>query len=196
MGPDDDVTPDLLDPLQGLAGIARQRALQAFVTRRPDGSPIGIASVPPSAVTTFQVVSPRPTHTRPATCVEIGCAAQRDGYEYVCPPTPAGRAWARRIRSSCRPAGARLSPVVAARIHGRYTLTVDGSGTETYAFAAGTPCFTQHRVTINRPELYVVRGGDLRGNPRGLMRRHASADDWVDEFANHQDKLATAHQRG
>lgn len=196
MAADEDVTPDLLDPLQGLAGFARQRALQAFGTRGPHGEPQGLLTVDPSAITTYQVVSPRQTHTRPATCAEVDCAAERDGFAVVCDLTPQGRAWARRLRSVCRPAGARLSPVVAARIHGRYTITVDATGVETYTFPAGTPCFTSHRVTLDRPELYIVRGGDLRGNPRRIMRRVERPDQWVDEFATNQDQIATRVQRG
>jgi hypothetical protein len=193
---DHDVTPDLLDPLQGLTGPARQRAVAASLTHDPAGRPLGLAEFPPAAITTYQVVAPRPTHTRTAGCAEVGCEAQRDGFKVICPPTDQGRAWARRIRTTCRPAGARLSPVVAARIHGRYTLDVDPSGAETYTFGAGTPCFTAHRVTIDRPELYVVRGGDLRGNPRRQLRRLDRADQWVDEFQTNQDQIATRIERG
>jgi hypothetical protein len=45
-------------------------------------------------------------------------------------------------------------------------------------------------VPLERPELYVVRGGDWRGNPRGEVRRHSGPDSWVNDFAEHQDRIA------
>jgi hypothetical protein len=50
---------------------------------------------------------------------------------------------------------------------------------------------------LERPELYIVREGDWRGNPRGTPpRRHARAADWVDEAMEHQDRINTARERG
>ncbi len=179
--------PRTLDPLAGMTGPIRRNAIASFST-------MGLgANLPASATTTFQIAAPRSTHTTPAACAEVDCAAWRGGFNVVCDHTATGRAWARRIRTLCRPAGARLSPVVAARVHGRYTLTVDGSGAETFTFAAGTPCFTEHRRTLDRPELYVVRDGDIRGNPRRTpIRTHDKPELWIEESAEHLDALHRA----
>jgi hypothetical protein len=65
-------------------------------------------------------------------------------------------------------------------------------------FEPGQPCFAaaRHTVPNGRPELYVVRGGDWRGNPRRDVRRHARPDDWIDDMAGTLDRLKTAHDRG
>ena len=69
--------------------------------------------------------------------------------------------------------------------------------TTVFVFDAGQPCFQagQHRAPLEREPLYVVRGGDSRGNPTRFRRVHASADSWVDDFATNQDHLNTAAQR-
>jgi hypothetical protein len=41
-----------------------------------------------------------------------------------------------------------------------------------------------------------VRDGDFRGNPTGRRRMHASGADWVEDFAEHQAKLADQQQKG
>lgn len=65
-------------------------------------------------------------------------------------------------------------------------------------YKPGTPCFKrgEHRVPIGREPFFTVTGGDWRGNPRGTGMRHNNGENWVDDFANHQDKLKTALERG
>ena len=40
-----------------------------------------------------------------------------------------------------------------------------------FTFEAGQQCFTQHHVP-DRPQFFVVRDGDWRGNPTGQNRLH------------------------
>lgn len=177
--------PRLLDQLPGLGEIQRQRTVTAF-----GGSGMG-ANWGPVNTRTFQIASPRQTHTRPATCAEAGCAAYQGGFNVVCPPTPQGRAWFYAIRQHCRPAAARLAPAVAARITRRYVQTTGPDGSVTFTFPAGTPCFTAHRVSLERPELFIVRGGDVRGDPRREEPRlHTRPELWVEESAEHLETLA------
>jgi hypothetical protein len=66
-------------------------------------------------------------------------------------------------------------------------------------YPPGTPCMKrgEHRAPIGRPPLFVVSGGDWRGNPRGTpTRRFNRAEDWIDEFANHQIGVAEKVKRG
>lgn len=73
-----------------------------------------------------------------------------------------------------------------------------------FLYKPGNKCFhnipgdpLRHRLPIGRPPFYLVAGGDWRGNPRGTpTMTHRRPEDWIDDFANHQDKLATAFQRG
>lgn len=92
-----------------------------------------------------------------------------------------GQRWAYHIRK------------VAGR---RYTERKDPSGMTLFAFDAGQKCFEKHHVPVGRPELFVVRGGDWRGNPRGERRRHTRPEFWVEDFALHQQAIADARNKG
>lgn len=63
-------------------------------------------------------------------------------------------------------------------------------------FPAGQKCFAQHVVPLEREPIFYVKGGDWRGNPRQIPTTVRAANDWVDDFANHQDQLNTAHEKG
>jgi hypothetical protein len=67
-----------------------------------------------------------------------------------------------------------------------------------FSFEAGQRCFDagNHRARLDRPELYLVRGGDWRGNPTGEQRQHANAADWVEDFGEHQQRIADQIERG
>jgi hypothetical protein len=137
-------------------------------------------NMPVSAYQTFQVASPLATHWRPATCEEADCEQYANG-------------WRVRVEG--------LSPedLHAIRTSGRQFHSVDVAEGETWlVFEPGQPCFkaAAHKVPLGRPELYVVRGGDWRGNPRHEIKQHQRAEDWVDHFATHQDKLAESIERG
>lgn len=138
--------------------------------------------VGPEHYKTYQIVAPRATHTRPATCAEVECANYTRGFKVACDTSTAlGSAQAKYI----------------AEISGRqYKATTHGTMVE-FAFPAGQHCFARHRVSNEREPLFVVKGGDHRGNPRGIAAtRHANADEWVDDFANHQIKVAERFERG
>lgn len=70
-----------------------------------------------------------------------------------------------------------------------------------FVYGPGNKCFknvgeTAHRVPIGRPPNLLVVGGDWRGNPRRSLVRHTRVEYWVEDFAEHQSKLAQAVQRG
>jgi hypothetical protein len=76
-----------------------------------------------------------------------------------------------------------------------------------FSFPPGQRCFSTvvrsdrvvagHPMRIDRPELFLVSDGDWRGNPYGTAPYvHTRPEDWVDDFANHQNALAEAAQRG
>lgn len=134
---------------------------------------------PPQAYKTYSVAQPLATHWRPATCAEAGCLNYLNG-------------WRVRVEG--------LTPELlhAATSSGRKFTRQDVAEGETWlVFEAGQPCFaaSAHRVLTGRPQRFFERGGDWRGNPRG-ERRELNPADWLDSFANHQDRLATAIGRG
>ncbi|MFF5842114.1 hypothetical protein ACFY74_11675 [Streptomyces massasporeus] len=135
----------------------------------------------PEMYKSYAMVSPLSTHTRQATCEEVGCDQYRRG-------------WRVRVES--------LTPDLlhAARTSGRkYTEQSVAEGETYLVFEAGQACFkaSTHRAPIGRQPLYLVRDGDHRGNPRGTKARlHQRAEDWVEDFAEHQQALADEIKKG
>lgn len=121
----------------------------------------------------------------PATCEQIDCAPHLHGWTTrVDETTDLGQAQAHYIR---RQSGR------------RFTEQRRPDGTTEFTFEAGQACFAQgeHRRAIEREPLYVVRGGDWRGNPRCTPARvHRDARDWVDDCGEHLDTLAERRARG
>lgn len=130
--------------------------------------------LPVQAYKTYEIRSPIATHFRTGTCDEVGCLAQRNGWRTkVDEMTDLGQRQAHYIR----------------RQSGR-KFTEDREGVTVFTFPAGQQCFTTHKVPLERPELYIVRGGDWRGNPTRDVYRHTSPGSWVDDMAEHQDRIA------
>jgi len=136
----------------------------------------------PESYKTYAVVSPLSTHFRKATCAEADCAYYRDGFQV-------------RVEG--------LAPQVlhAVQHSGRkYTVQKVAEGETYLAFEAGQPCLRAalHRVRVSdRPPLYVVRDGDWRGNPRRTKDRvHHTPDNWLDDFADHQQRIVDEIAKG
>ncbi|MES2209441.1 MAG: hypothetical protein V4515_04560 [Chloroflexota bacterium] len=136
-------------------------------------------------MTTYGLHRPRATHTRPASCVQVECPQWRDG-------------WSSLIDESSD-----LGRTQGAWIRGgsgrRFTEHRTPAGPTRFDFAPGQVCFAaaDHTVPLDRPPLYIVRGGDWRGNPRRIpVRRHTRAEDWRDDFGDHQQQLRDAQLRG
>lgn len=122
---------------------------------------------------TWQIARPRSTHFRPATCAEVECDPHVHGWVTIVP------------------ASSDLEGIV--RTSGRaFTEERQDGGLVAFTFPSGQRCFQadMHTVPLGRPELYVVRDGDWRGNPRGTRpKRYDQAYQWVDDMACHLDRL-------
>lgn len=140
-------------------------------------------NLPASAYKTYRIVSPQSTHFRPVGCSEYGCAAYENGWKSLIDErTELGQKQAYYIR---RESGRKY--VEAAQLNGL---------TE-FFFEAGQQCFGEHQMRLDRPEFYYVTGGDWRGNPLGIApRKHANAADWVEDFGEHQQRLADQQRKG
>lgn len=139
--------------------------------------------LPARAYKTYSVSSPLTTHWKPATCEDAGCAPYMNGWQtFIDESSELGQRQAHYIR---RQSGRHFTEE-----RNEHNVTV-------FTFTAGQPCFKsqEHKVPVGRPEIYVVKDGDWRGS-RGIIRRHVRADDWVDDFATHQDALAARRARG
>lgn len=135
--------------------------------------------MPVTAYRTYAVQTPRATHTRPATCEEYGCLARQHG-------------WTTQIDVSTD-LGRRQAGYIERGSGRRYSRT-DAGTIMTYQFPAGQDCFASHRVQ-SKPSLYVIRDGDHRGNPTG-RRATVPERSWLDDFGEHQEKLAAEQGRG
>lgn len=140
-------------------------------------------ALPARAMQTFQVTAPVSTHTRAATCEEVECGA------YL-------RGWRMKIDLNTD-LGQRQAQYIKHHAGRSYKKIGAQDGLVELEFAANQPCFQEHRARIDRPEIYRVKGGDYRGNPlKTLTRVHKKPEFWVEEFAENQDRLKTAIEKG
>ncbi len=138
--------------------------------------------LPVTAVKTYSVSSPIQTHRRSATCAEVDCSAWRDG-------------WATRVDPRTE-LGAGQAYYVRHDRSRRHREEACEDGTVRFVFEPGQRCFRQHSKSLERPELYVVRDGDWRGNPTGRRRVHRTPGEWVEDFAGHLDEIERLRERG
>lgn len=139
--------------------------------------------LPVHAMKTYALVQPLRTHTREVTCREVECRGYRLGFSITCD-----------VKSEL---GQRQAYYIRMHSGRAYTQARQpNTSLVTFTFKPGQQCFATHRVPVWREPLYVVRGGDWRGNPRGERMTHAAPAHWVDDFATHQDRLHTVQQRG
>jgi hypothetical protein len=142
-----------------------------------------VSALPPQAFKTYQITRPASTHRRTATCDEAGCLPYRQG-------------WTTAILRVNDPQG-QLEHTV--RKSGRRFTEERIDGGVRFSFPAGQPCFraATHTVPLEREPLYLVRGGDWRGNPlRVEPYRHTKGEFWVEDFAEHQARLAREIEKG
>jgi hypothetical protein len=135
-------------------------------------------NLPAAAFQTYAISTPHDTAVK-AACEQVGCEARQHGWQtLIDETTDLGAQQATYIRTAAR------------RI---YTERPGPGGLTEFRFEPGQRCFADHQT---RPEIYVVRDGDWRGNPTGRTRTHARPADWVEDFAEHQQQLADNTERG
>jgi hypothetical protein len=139
-----------------------------------------MAGLPPSSYKTYQIAAPISTHWRPASCAEVECPNYLHGW---------------KVRADVLDE----KMIHTATHSGRKFVWQRLSELENWlVYEAGQPCFQAavHRVRVDRPELYIVREGDRRGNPRSTGPVQLSSVNWVDDFSEHQASIAGAVERG
>ncbi|MFD5631584.1 hypothetical protein [Streptomyces sp. NPDC127072] len=133
---------------------------------------------PVQAYHTFSVRS-RPDQAVRTVCEEVSCAGWREGWESaIDESTDLGKAQAAYIRTQ---AGRTFRELRTA------------AGLTVFRFESGQRCFADHKT---RPELYLVRDGDFRGNPTGRRREHTRAADWVDHMQEEFGRFDADRHRG
>ncbi len=123
---------------------------------------------------TYNILQPVQTHFRKATCEEVDCDAYRNG-------------WRTRI-----PRGEEAL-LRTARASGRAYVEVTSveDGMIELIFEPGQKCFreSQHRVSLDRPAIHVVRDGSKQA-------QRISPQGWHDDLGEHLDRIRTAQERG
>lgn len=140
---------------------------------------------PAQSYKTYGMSMPVKTHWRPATCEEAGCEAYLFG-------------WVSTFDLSTDLGQRQIAFCRADKTRSFSTQQPDENLVK-FVYAPGNRCFQSagHRVPLERPARFYVAGGDYRGNPRGIPTRVLQRpEDWVDDFANHQGRLAAAIEKG
>lgn len=140
------------------------------------------AALPVGTMQTYAIKAPRQTHTRPATCEEVGCAQFLKGWITTVPINSPQHDMLKQVVKGRSPDGLKRDAKEITQI---------GSPEAEFLFNPGTPCFraSMHRKKLDRPELYLVRGGDWRANT-GLIRRHNKPEHWVEDMQTTLDAVA------
>jgi hypothetical protein len=150
--------------------------------RGPMGEQRIMPYLPAGSMVTFSLHQPAATHFVAIDCQAAGCGAWKHGWtSTVDTSTTLGQQQARYIQDHS----------------GRSYTRVEALPLVMFKFPPGQQCFQGHRRPLERDPIAVVRSGDWRGDPRrDIRRRHTKLEDWVDQFATHQDKLATRMAQG
>jgi hypothetical protein len=133
---------------------------------------------PAQAYQTFSIRS-RPDQAVRTVCEQVACEAWRTGWESaIDEATDLGKQQATYIRTQ--------SGRTFREMRTEAGLTV-------FRFDSGQRCFADHKT---RPELYLVRDGDHRGNPTGRHRVHTRPQDWVENAQEQLDRFNEDRRRG
>lgn len=129
---------------------------------------------------THAVRSPISTHFRKATCEEVQCSAYQDGWHFHAES---------------------LSPemlYVVTHSGRRYREVRVTQGQTFLVFEPGQPCFKSgtHVISLERPEWYFVGRGDSRVFDVRKARQHRNAENFVDDWSTHLDKIRRVIERG
>jgi hypothetical protein len=134
-------------------------------------------ALPVASMQTYQAVAPS-DQTIVAACASVACPAWRHGWDTtVDETTELGQRQAAYIRGESRRT---------------FREQANAVGLTVFRFEAGQRCFADHHT---RPASYLVRGGDWRAH-LGVARTHVHPSDWVEDFAEHQQRLADQQQKG
>ena len=134
---------------------------------------------------TYVVRTQFTTHYRPARCAEIECPDYIHGWYLKIDGTPPELLYA---------------AMHSGRRYYRGEILIEGSTEEFKAliFEAGQECFRvdTHVKSLERPEFFYVGRGDFRSFSTRRANQFDRADQFVDSFATHLDRIKTEIERG
>lgn len=148
--------------------------MQRPLTRNP-------VTAPPSFYETYSIRTPK-SSVVPATCEEVSCPYMARGFKVsVDESKTVGQQNAAALRKDPQ-----RTPKESR----------DEFGMTIFEYAPGTRCMSKHTKRLDDSNIFLVRGGDHRGNPKGTQTRtHTKPEFWVEEFAETQDKIIKAIEK-
>lgn len=146
--------------------------------------------LPTQAYKTYAVRTQLTTHFRPARCAEIDCPDYLNGWYLKIDGTP------QDLLHLATHSGKKY-------VVGEIMLepTEERPTTEIFKaliFEAGQECFrvSTHVKSLERPEFFYVGRGDFRSFSTRRASQFDRADQFVDSFATHLDRIKTEIERG
>lgn len=139
----------------------------------------------PEHQATYKIWTPHtPEYFERVSCEEYGCAAGERGWKTIIDESTG--------------LGIKQAFYIRKQSGRKFTEIRLPSGLTEFSFPSGQNCFAAHEMRIeDRPEIYLVKGGDKRGNPRGTPDRvHTKAEHWVEDFQENSDKINSIIQKG
>lgn len=131
---------------------------------------------------TWEIVMPKATHFRAASCEETDCAHYREGWETVVDETTdlgQGRAYYIRHRQT-------RNFIESKEQRNGVVVTV-------FRFPPGQRCFAQHEKALDRPQVHAARRGDWRG-VIGERYIYDRPDQWREDLDTHLTILRRAQE--
>jgi hypothetical protein len=127
---------------------------------------------------------PLSSHFRRVTCAEAQCR------DYV-------HGWV-TVVDTATPLGQRQFDYLSHDRSRSWHMEKTGTSLVSFTYPPGNEGFDsarhEHYKPAGRPPVLLVQDGDWRGNPRGTQARIMRPEDWVDDFATHQERLARAQK--
>lgn len=140
-----------------------------------------VPQIGPEHYKSYSIRAPLSTHWKRATCADYEC----DEYLY---------GWTTTVDISTE-LGRKQAHYILHDKSRSFKHEQLGPNLVAFRYGPGQTCFknNDHRTGVGRAPLLLVQEGDWRGNPRNTPPRvFKSVEDWRDDFAEHQDKIAKA----
>ena len=139
---------------------------------------------PPAAYKSYSWRQPLQTHFRRVPCAEFQCRDFRNG-------------WVTLVDIATE-LGRRQFDYLSHDKTRQWHMEKTGTSLVSFTYPPGSQPFDSTRHEHHRPIGYdpimLVVGGDWRGNPRREPARIMRPQDWICDFAEHQEKLARAQR--
>lgn len=138
----------------------------------------------PEAYKSYSWRQPLETHFRRVRCADVQCADFTRGWVTVV--------------DTATDLGQRQFDYLSHDKSRRWHMEKTGTSLVSFTYPPGNEGFDsakhEHYRPIGYEPIMLVHGGDFRGNPRGTRPVVMRPQDWIDDFATHQDRLARAQR--